>query len=107
MTQFSHLDRFKIVCSPRNEKILFSSCTYCNLSHILSAWTSHDGCDDEHSLITGMIEAYRDKYGSLAWTDQNKRLFNYGDQRITPEQRAAIMRGDRKSFWTARKKVVL
>ncbi|BAP56384.1 hypothetical protein THII_2087 [Thioploca ingrica] len=55
--------------------------------------------------LTGIIEAYRDKYGNIALTDQNERLFDYGDQRITSEQRVAIMRGDRKSFWTARKKV--
>lgn len=55
--------------------------------------------------LTGIIEAYRDKYGNLALTNQNQRLFDYGDQRITSEQWAAVMRGDRKSFWTARKTV--
>jgi len=55
--------------------------------------------------LTAIIEAYRDKYGNIALTDQNARLFEYGDQRITAEQRAAIMRADRRAFWAARKKV--
>ncbi len=55
--------------------------------------------------LTGIIEAYRDKHGDIALTDQNERLFEYGDQRITTEQRIAIERGDRKVFWALRKKV--
>jgi len=55
--------------------------------------------------LTGIINAYRDKYGHIKVTDQNNQLFNYGDQKITSEQRAAIVRGDRKVFWMLRKKV--
>ncbi len=53
--------------------------------------------------LTGIIEAYRDKHGYIALTNQNKRLFKYGDQRITDEQRAAIKSGNRKVFWELRK----
>ncbi|NOZ84279.1 MAG: hypothetical protein GXP60_05675 [Epsilonproteobacteria bacterium] len=55
--------------------------------------------------LTGIIEAYRDKHRDIALTNQNKRLFKYGDQRITDEQRAAIKSGNRKVFWELRKKV--
>ncbi len=55
--------------------------------------------------LTGIIEAYKDKHGNIALTDQNTRQFKYGDQRITTEQWAAVMRADRKTFWSLRKKV--
>jgi len=55
--------------------------------------------------LTGIIEAYRDKHGDPALTDQNAQLFEYGDQKITVEQRVAIGRADRKTFWRLRKKV--
>lgn len=52
-----------------------------------------------------IIEYYLDRAGHVAITDQNARLFRYGDQRITAEQKAAAIRGDRKTFWTLRKAV--
>ena len=39
--------------------------------------------------MTGIIEAYRDKHGDIALTDQNEQLFEYGDQSITAEQKVA------------------
>lgn len=55
--------------------------------------------------LTGIIEAYMDQSGSIALTEQNHRLFEYKDQRITAEQRQAIRRADRKTFWALRKQV--
>ncbi len=52
----------------------------------------------ELTRLTGIIEAYKDKQGNIALTNQNKRLFDYGDQRITSEQRVAIIHGNRKWF---------
>ncbi|MBJ7551622.1 hypothetical protein [Marinomonas ostreistagni] len=46
-----------------------------------------------------------DKNGDIALTEQNHRLFEYKDQRITAEQEQAILRADRKTFWTLRKQV--
>lgn len=60
---------------------------------------------NELTRLTGIIEAYKNKHGDVALTDQNTRLFKYGDQSITTEQEAAAMRGDRKTFWALRKKV--
>ena len=48
--------------------------------------------------LSNIIEAYRDKQGHIALTNQNERLFDYADQRITSSQQAAIIRGDRKIF---------
>lgn len=53
----------------------------------------------------GIIERYLDQHGNTAVTSQNHRLHQYGDLRITPEQKAAALRGDRKTFWRLRQKV--
>lgn len=55
--------------------------------------------------LSGIVKIYVDKYGDIALTDQNTKLFNYGDQRITSEQQAYILAGNRRGFWTARKAV--
>ena len=55
--------------------------------------------------LEGIMEAYRDKQGNIALTDQNARLFEYGDQSVTPEQRVYIQTGNRKAFWKARKEI--
>ncbi|MBL1259659.1 MAG: hypothetical protein COB33_012480 [Thiotrichaceae bacterium] len=70
-------------------------------------YSCHKAKIDSGELIrlTGIIDAYKDKHGDIALTDQNERLFEYGDQRITSEQWAAVGRGDRKVFWALRKKV--
>lgn len=70
-------------------------------------YACHRAKIDSKELIrlTGIIEAYRDKQGNIALTSQNTDLFEYGDQTITAEQQAAILRGDRKTFWDYRKKV--
>ena len=59
----------------------------------------------ELTRLSNIIEAYRDKQGDIALTNQNERLFEYGDQRISSSQQAAIIRGDRKLFWSLRQKV--
>lgn len=59
----------------------------------------------ELQRTTGIIEFYLDRAGKLAVTPQNAQLFKYGDLRITSEQRAAAMRGDRKTFWRLRQEV--
>ena len=58
----------------------------------------------ELKRTTGIIELYLNRYGNVAVTPQNARLFSYGDLRITAEQQIAAMRGDRKTFWNLRKK---
>lgn len=69
--------------------------------------TCHKAAIDSGELIrlTGIIEAYTDREGNIALTDQNERLFEYGDQTITGEQRVYIQTGNRKAFWEARKAV--
>jgi hypothetical protein len=59
----------------------------------------------ELSRLTRVVEAYVNRQGEIALTDQNERLFDYGDQRITPQQKIYIQNGNRRAFWNARKKV--
>lgn len=59
----------------------------------------------ELQRTTAIIEYYWDREGNIAATDQNARLHEYGDLRVTAEQRIAAMRGDRKTFWRLRKEV--
>lgn len=59
----------------------------------------------ELSRLTRVVEAYVNRQGEIALTDQNERLFDYGDQRITPQQKVYIQNGNRRAFWNARKKV--
>jgi len=69
-------------------------------------YSCHRAKIDSGELIrlTGIIEAYKDKHGGIALTDQNERLFEYGDQRITSEQRAAYSPWRPKSILGAQKK---
>lgn len=59
----------------------------------------------ELKRLTQAVEAFVNKDGKLALTDQNARLFSYGDQTITSTQITYIQTGNRKAFWEARKKV--
>jgi len=59
----------------------------------------------ELQRLTNVIEAYVDRQGRVALTDQNAQLFDYGDQTITSLQKIYIQNGNRKQFWAARKKV--
>lgn len=60
---------------------------------------------DELQRMAGVYEFYRDRFGRVALTNQNHSLFEYGDQRITPEQKIFIQNGNREAFWKARQAV--
>lgn len=59
----------------------------------------------ELSRLTRVVEAFVNRQGEIALTDQNERLFDYGNQRITERQKAYIQNGNRRAFWNARKEV--
>ncbi len=59
----------------------------------------------ELERMSGVFEFYRDRHGNIALTNKNHILFQYGDQKITPEQKAFIRNGNREAFWKARKAV--
>ncbi|NWO06364.1 MAG: hypothetical protein HLX50_11905 [Alteromonadaceae bacterium] len=59
----------------------------------------------ELSRLTRVVEAFVNRQGEIALTDQNERLFDYGNQRITEQQKVYIQNGNRRAFWNARKEV--
>ena len=52
----------------------------------------------ELKRLTSSVEAYLDLHGKVALTPQNHKLFHYGDQTITPEQKLSIRRGIETHF---------
>lgn len=59
----------------------------------------------ELSRLTHIVEAFVNSRGEIALTDQNERLFDYGNQRITEQQKVYIQNGNRRAFWNARREV--